>query len=282
MKKIALITPLKDEMENIAMFLNSLSEQSIQIFSLVILENDSTDGSKEYLDKISEVNNIVNFNVLNLQFSDKSYRVDVKYSTIIKKGFDYLSTKKYFTNLDYIGILDSDCFPEKDYYEKLINFMKLDEKIGIASGVIFTHEGERHKANINWVRGGCRVWTIDCFNECGFLVEPSPDVISVALAHLNGYSTKTCKDAITISREVGEKGDYSFYGKSAYYRGHTLIYLLAQFLFYSVYKRDTRRAIKYLKGYVSSFIKLKKRISHKKLRRYFNMYLINKIIKKYN
>ena len=280
--KLALVTPLKNERKNIERFLSALSKQSIEIFSVVILENDSDDGSKEYLKPILTVPNINNFTVINLEFEDKSYRVDAKYSSIVKKGFDYLEKQEYFNDLDFIGILDSDCFPEENYYEELTAFMNSDNKLGISSGLIYTDSGILHKTNINWVRGGCRLWKIDCFKSAGFLVEPSPDVISVALAHINGWTTRTCKKIKVISREVGEQGDYSFYGVSAYYRGHTIFYVILRSIYYSIYKFDMLRSLQFLKGYFASLIINKDKLSNKELRNYYNWYLLNKIIKKYH
>jgi glycosyltransferase involved in cell wall biosynthesis len=280
--KIALVTPLKNERENIERFLSVLSKQSIEIFSVIILENDSDDGSKEYLEPILTVPNIKHFTVINLEFEDKSYRVDAKYSSIVQKGFEYLEQQEYFNDLDFIGILDSDCFPEENYYEELTAFMNSDNKLGISSGLIFTDAGKLHKTNINWVRGGCRLWKIDCFKSAGFLVEPSPDVISVALAHIHGWTTRPCKRIKVISREVGENGDYSFYGASAHYRGHTIIYIIIRSLYYTLYKLDLVRAIQYLRGYLSSIMNNNKKLSNKKLRTYYNWYLFNKLIKKHH
>lgn len=280
--RIALVTPLKNERKNIERFLTALSKQSIEIFSVVILENDSDDGSKEYLDSISTASNIINFKVINLEFEDKSYRVDAKYSSIVKKGFEYLEKQKYFNELDFIGILDSDCFPDGNYYEELTAFMNSDNKLGISSGLIYTDQDLLHKTNINWVRGGCRLWKIDCYKSAGFLVEPSPDVISVALAHINGWTTKTCKTIKVISREVGENGDYSFYGASAYYRGHTIIYVILRVIYYSFYKLDMLRSLQYLRGYFSSLISNKDKLANKELRTYYNWYLFNKLIKRHH
>ena len=160
--------------------------------------------------------------------------------------------------------------------------MNSDNKLGISSGLIYTDSGILHKTNINWVRGGCRLWKIDCFKSAGFLVEPSPDVISVALAHINGWTTRTCKKIKVHSREVGEQGDYSFYGVSAYYRGHTIFYVILRSIYYSIYKFDMLRSLQFLKGYFASLIINKDKLSNKELRNYYNWYLLNKIIKKYH
>ena len=58
MYKIALVTPVKDEIKNLPKLFESMEKQSINIYSWVIIQNNSTDGSKEYLEKIKCVDNL--------------------------------------------------------------------------------------------------------------------------------------------------------------------------------------------------------------------------------
>ena len=80
---IALVTPLKDEIDNIEKFFSNISSQSIPIKCLIIVENDSSDGSKEYLNKLTSIKNVEHFKLININFEDTSYRVGKKYATII-------------------------------------------------------------------------------------------------------------------------------------------------------------------------------------------------------
>lgn len=279
---IALVTPLKDEINNIDTFLESIKNQSIPIKTLVIVENDSSDGSKEYLNKITKLNNIEQFKVININFKDTTYRVGKKYATIVNTGFQALKEEAFYNELDYIGILDCDVFPEKDYYKKLTSFLINNPKVGITSGLIFTQEGKQHIANQNWVRGGCRIWKKECFDEAGYQVAYTADTVSVALAHLKGWKTKTLKSAHVISREVDVRfSNSSEKGYHAYYRGHTLFYMLLKFIYITFIKGKIKTGLTLFTGYLKSMFIRRTRIEDKQLRKYFRYYMFNKLIKKY-
>lgn len=279
---IALVTPLKDEINNIDTFLESIKNQSIPIKTLVIVENDSSDGSKEYLNKITKLNNIEQFKVININFEDTTYRVGKKYATIVNTGFQALKEEAFYDELDYIGILDCDVFPERDYYKKLTSFLIKNPKVGITSGLIFTHEGEPHITNKGWVRGGCRIWKKECFDKAGYQIAYTADTVSVALAHLKGWKTETLKSAKVISREVNARiSNSTEKGYHAYYRGHTLFYILLKFLYFVLIKRKVKRGSLLFQGYVKSWISKRPRIENKDLRKYFRHYMFNKLIKKY-
>ena len=51
-EKIAIVTPLRNEEKNINKLFDAVSKQTTNIFSWVILENGSTDGSKKILKNI--------------------------------------------------------------------------------------------------------------------------------------------------------------------------------------------------------------------------------------
>ena len=279
---IALVTPLKDEINNIDKFLDSIKNQSIPIKSLIIVENDSTDGSKEYLDKITNFKNIDHFKVININFKDTTYRVGKKYATIINKGFQSLKEEPFYDKLDYIGILDCDVFPEKDYYNKLTNFLMSNPEIGITSGLIYTKGGKQHIANQNWVRGGCRIWKKKCFDEAGYQIAYTADTVSVALAHFKGWKTKTLKSASVTSREVDTRfTNSSEKGYHAYYRGHTFFYMLLKSLYVVLIKEKAKTGSTLLVGYIKSMFNRRPRIEGKQLRKYFRYYMFNKLIKKY-
>lgn len=279
---IALVTPLKNERNNIDKFIKSIENQSILIKCLIIVENDSTDGSREYLNNITSIKNVEHFYTININFEDTTYRVGKKYATIIDKGFQSLKEKPFYDTLDYMGILDCDVFPEQNYYHKLISFMKSDSKIGISSGLIYTQEGKLHIANQNWVRGGCRLWKKKCFDEAGYQVAYTADTVSVALAHLKGWKTETLKSAKVVSREVNVRiSNSKNKGYHAYFRGHTLLYVLPKAIYLIIFKAKLKMGYEYLSGYVSSMVNKKARIENKQVRKYFRYYMFNKLIQKY-
>lgn len=280
--KIALVTPLKDELENIQSFLDALQKQSMSIFFLVIVENDSTDGSKEFLANLNIIENVENFKVININFEDTTYRVGKKYATIINTGFEFLKNSDFFNDLDYIGILDCDVFPEKKYYYKLTNFLSENPKVGIASGLTYTANGKLDIADKNFVRGNSRLWKKACFDEAGYMIAYTADTVSVALAHLKGWKTKTMRSAKVVSREINIRiPNQKNKGYHAYYRGHTFLYIFLKSLYVMIFKRKLKRGAGFITGYVDGVINRKPRIENKEIRNYFRYYLINNLINKY-
>lgn len=279
---IALVTPLKDELNNIKKFFKAIETQSIPISCLVIVENDSTDGSKEYLSEITKVKNVDILKVININFEDKSYRVGKKYATIINTGFQYLKKQSFYETLDFIGILDCDVFPEKEYYFKLTHFFKINPNLGISSGLTYTEEGNLHIADPNFVRGNSRIWKKACFDDAGYIIAYTADTVSIALAHLKGWETKTLKSAKVVSREVNVRiANSRNKGYHAYYRGHTLSYVALKSIYLMIFKSRFKMGYEFFAGYLQAMINRKPRIENKQVRKYFRYYLFNKFINKY-
>tara|TARA_B100000809_G_C15112718_1_gene521226 strand:+ start:1495 stop:2355 length:861 start_codon:yes stop_codon:yes gene_type:complete len=279
---IALVTPLKDEIDNIEKFFNTIGNQTIPIKCLIIVENDSTDGSKEFLSKITSIKNVEHFKVININFEDASYRVGKKYATIINTGFEYIKTCPFYDALDYMGILDCDVFPEIDYYDKLTKFLKSNSKIGISSGLTYTEEGKLHIADPNFVRGNSRLWKTECLKEAGYLIAYTADTVSIALAHLKGWKTETLKSAKVVSREVNVRiANSTNKGYHAYYRGHTLFYVFLKAIYLILAKGKAKMGYEFLAGYMTSMSEKKPRIEDKQVRKYFRYYMFNKLIHKY-
>lgn len=277
MSNIALITPLKDEYDSIERLINSIQSQTLQIHTWIIVENDSTDGSKEKLDEVKKINNVLFFKVINLSFKNKAYQLGFKYSTIVNYGFKCLvENNAKYAELDYIGILDSDCFPEKQYFEKLISFMSADESIGISSGRLVFEDGALHKVNQNHVRGSGRLWNKKCFDDAGYIIGMSADSLSTAKAILKGWKVSVCNNAFITSRIAGARKGFSYYGKSAYYRGNTLFYALAKTLKY-LFKLRFKYALSFFWGYFSFYVRKVNRVDDKQVLNYFK----NKKILKY-
>src|SRR5690606_36090913 len=200
---------------------------------------------------------------------------------IISKGLSYIKSHPLYKEIDYIGILDSDCFPEEVYYLKLVDYLKNFPKTGITSGIIYTDEGKTHKVSQDWVRGGGRLWVKQCLEDTGFPIAPSPDAITVALAQMKGWKPKNLKTAIVYSREVNERmPNFLNYGKRVYYRGSTPFFAFLKTLHYFS-KLNFKIGKDFFLGYFSDYIRQNPKIENFEIRKYYSNYLLNKIIRKY-
>ena len=278
---IALITPVKDELENLPKYIASIESQSVPISCLVIVENDSTDGTSEYLEELKSLRNVTVLKVIHMSFEDKSYRVGKNYAALINRGLEWLRDQEFYASLDYIGILDCDVFPEREYYEKLTGFLNRNPEVGISSGQTYTPEGELHIADSNFVRGHSRIWRKKCLDETGYPLVYTADTVSVAMAHLKGWKTQTHKSARVVSREINVKlGSARSKGYHAYYRGHTLFYMVLKLLYFTL-KGNPLMGFERLSGYVQGMAQRKPRIENRAVRKYFRNYLFNKLTHKY-
>jgi glycosyltransferase involved in cell wall biosynthesis len=276
MKNIAIVTPVKNEIENLPRLIKSIENQSIPLFLWVIIENDSDDGSREHLLKMIKPENVNHFKVLNLQFANKDYKLGIKYATIIKHGFDYLESNENIHQLDFIGILDADCHPEPDYYEKLLAHFQANTLLGLASGMIKYEDNTIEKRSSNHARGGCRLWRKSCFLDSPYETGMSADSISGAKAVINGWQVRTFSDAFVYSRKEGSRNISTYGGQSAYYR-HIPFYYVVLLSIFHLFNGRLKRSAGFIIGYLKSYFSKAERLKDPLLKKYFQMTLFRKL-----
>ena len=281
-RRVALVTPLRDELENLPKLIKSIESQTVPIYLWVIVQNGSTDGSVEFLKSLDSVTNVENFVVLHYDDLGNEYALGSKYSTVVSRGFKYIKRsleESRIRRLQYIGICDADCFPPVNYYEELTNFM-LDNSISISSGIGLFMNGKKDGEAKDWVRGNCRLWSYDCFIESGYLKGPSADALSLAKARIKGFVCRPKADLFYSCREMGKKAKYEYYGYANYYRGITFIYCLLKVVNYFRIGQ-LNNGLLFLKGYTYSYINNKDKIDDKEIIEYFTGMLNRKIHIKY-
>lgn len=277
MKNIHIVTPLRDEVENIPRLLEALSSSTKNLQTWVIVENNSNDGSKELLSTLEKPGNVENLIILHKDNISSDYALGAKYSAVVNEGFKYIESNHVLDDDDCIGIVDADSFPEPTYFEKLVEAFQGDERLGITSGVsIVLDKNKQSIHSSSWVLGSCRLWRYKCFNEAGYMVAPSADTVSVALAALKGWSAYPTKSAIFYSREVGKRVSYAYYGRSSYFRGNTPFYALARAakLLLNLQVKD---AMNFSAGYFSSFFRDDPQIDNQEVYAYFRMTVPRKL-----
>lgn len=273
--KIAIITPLRDEISNIDKLFKAIESQSTNIETWIIVENGSTDGSIEKLNKIIQPKNVKELIILNKIFQNNEYALGSKYSQVVDFGFKEVKNSSSYENLTHIGILDADCFPEPGYYQKLTEFLDKNSSTGITSGIIYDDHGKVDSASTDWVRGGCRLWKFECFKKSGYIIGPSADALSSAKAFVNGWKSNVCTAARVTSREVGARTNYQYYGKATYYRGVSPIYATLRGLY--LLKSSFKNSRQYLQGYYSDLFARAPRVEDEEILNYYNNYGIKKL-----
>jgi biofilm PGA synthesis N-glycosyltransferase PgaC len=268
MGKLFLVTPLRDEALNIPLIDAALRSQTAPVDAWVIVENGSTDGSKERLRELRPSGAIRSIVVLNFEHPVKQYALGTKYASVVAHGMSYVREALGIEDDDYVGILDADTFPHPDYYALLLAEMHADPTLGITSGLMVDKAGRPTIVRKSFVKGSCRIWRGACLKQAGYIVAPSADVLSAAKASISGWTVRVTPGAVTQARQQGDRVDSAYYGHSAYYRGETLLHCLLRMLAL-VLRMHPGRAYRFGSGYLSDYLRGTPRIADTAIREYF-------------
>jgi glycosyltransferase involved in cell wall biosynthesis len=265
-----LVTPVKNEAENLARLFKSIESQKIVPRVWLIVENGSDDGSFEMISDLKSRSPLCD-RILCVQFTlpGDSYGLGWKYSTVIEHGFESLKGLDSWNFLDYLGIVDADCFPDENYFSDLIGFFHQHKDLGITSGYGFFLDGKYDGENSTWVRGNCRLWRRECFNQAGYIKGPSADSLSLAKAVSKGWKAFPNPSAKYSCREMGKKVDYGYYGYSAYYRGIPFSRIVLKSIRLATHLRFGP-SLKYLSAYLKSYFSKLDRVNDPDILNYFS------------
>ena len=260
------LTPLRDEVRNIPRLVEALRAQTRPIDHWIVLENGSTDGSKEMLAAIEPGGAIRSITVRNLETPHSSYALGSKYSSIVNAGIEYVRGNYPLCEDDMIALLDADTFLDPSYYETLEAAFTNDPKTGMACGRMIRPGTARNLTR--WTGGGYFVWRYACLAEAGYLVGPSADVVSAAKAHLHGWNLRVVLETYAETRGEGNRVDFRYYGRSAYYRGESLPHCFAR-VGNLIVRGRLGHALAHASGYLGDRLRGAPRIEDEEIRRYF-------------
>ena len=206
--KFLLIIPTHNEEKNILFTLKSLQQQTFQDFFCVIVNDGSTDKTKEIVENfISHQLSTVNYQLQNLDFSQ--HEPGAKVVRTFNKGLESVDLKDF----DVICKFDADIIFPSDYLMKLNAIYETNPKAGMVSGLVkikksifenklaFDFKDEKHQwkfenlSSKNHVRGPIKSYRKECFLEMnGLRPVLGWDNIDVMLAKRNGWEILTLKD----------------------------------------------------------------------------------------
>ncbi|MBR9774821.1 MAG: glycosyltransferase family 2 protein [Cytophagales bacterium] len=257
--KLAIVTPAKNEAKNIPKLVGSMAEQTKRPDLWIFINDGSTDNTvevfEEEIKKHGAAFKNTRIQLVNYEDVDQSYALGPKYSRIIKFGLNkILSLEKDF-KYEYVGILDSDVFPENVYYEVLLKKFENNPKLGIASASKqqedYGNEIITSYVNKSFAPSGFRVWRRACLDQTDYSISISQDSVSAARAIMLGWKVKSFPELEVSLRQRGAKFGFEYYGKSAYMRHVPYLYVLAGAArMYLLGKKDDAR--QYINGYKES------------------------------
>lgn len=182
-----LVTPARDEAATIPRTIASVTRQTIPPLEWVIVDDGSTDGTKELVRDAAARHPWI-------RPMDMPPRGSRSFAAVVENtlvGIAHLRS----TDHDWIGLLDADVEFGSDYFEQLIACFEAEPRLGLAGGLVVDPGMPRDRLprNLMDVPGAVQFFRRACFERIGGLraiPEGGWDGVTCAMARMHGFETR--------------------------------------------------------------------------------------------
>ena len=218
--RYVVITPARNEAENIERTIKSMVAQSWKPERWVIVSDGSTDKTNEIVEGYARAHSWIEL----VRLEDRRDRNFAGKVGAFNAGYNSVKDIIY----DVVGNMDADISFDAEYFAFLMERFSENARLGVG-GTPFREEGEGYDfrfASTDHVSGACQMFRRECFEAIGGYVPVRGggiDVIAVLTARMKGWQTRTFIEksyehhrkmgsakhgAVTIRFKDGEKDYY--------------------------------------------------------------------------
>ena len=282
-----LITPAKDEEDNLPKLIQSIINQNVKPIAWFIVDDGSDDETYQIISKATSGYSWIH----SLKLETRgAYDIEEHYAFVCCRGFEYAFKYAERNNIqfEYAALSDADMIYPEDYFHQLLLFLRNNSEYGIVSGNISIkdeRQGIYEESKVlpggDYPLGTGRLWKKETFEETnGYIVIKSPDAVSNIMALLNGWKIKRLAEVKCYqTRDTGGKinlGDgYFNRGKRAYYLNIKLLSIfnnIVDIMLISRQKNSMTKSLAFFCGYFQSFIRREDQIENDEVKRYIGSY----------
>jgi glycosyltransferase involved in cell wall biosynthesis len=270
-----IITPAKDEENNLPHLIKSIINQTVKPLLWVIVDDGSIDTTPMI---IKEAENKHSF-IKSIRLGAHPRDIGAHYAYVCKSGFDFAinfcEDKKITYN--YISLIDADMKLEKQFFEKIYSAFERNSNLGIVSGGVYLEKNGKlvaENTRLDLPRGGCRIWKYKCFKETGgYQISVCPDSVSNVKSIIRNWKLLQLKNAIAIQARPTSGGDnlwagFVNNGTYAYCLNKNPILVLMNFAHFLL-KKPYYIGVAYLYGYLLALLKKIPKIADEEVKEYY-------------
>jgi len=280
MKKFAIVTPVKDEINYFPKTVKSILSQEVKPQKWIIIDDGSSDGTTEVIKKAEKENDWI----------EGIYREPNKNRNpggefVLGIGLEKLNIEDY----DFIVRMDGDLDFGNNYFKVLFEKFDGNPKLGIASGVCFiTRDGKQieEKHPRFHTRGPLKTYRTQCYKDINGLLNclgwDSIDELKANMLNWNSQSFPELRiHHLKKTQSSGGifRGSFNK-GVASYNFGSHPLYVMVQALYILLFLRYKSNSIGLLWGFFSSMIKQKPRPIDKELIKYIRKQQMNRLLGK--
>lgn len=257
--RYSIITPVRDEVKYIKETISSVVKQTILPCQWIIVDDGSTDGTREILGNESKDVSWIKI----IHRNNRGFRaagggvVQAFYA-----GYSALSDQDW----DFIVKLDGDLSFAPDYFEQCFKIFESDAVLGIGGGAIYQLENDVLKIDSFGdppfhVRGATKIYRRACWERIHPLIEaPGWDTIDEVKANMLGWTTKTFDLLKVIQHKPtgGADGNWRNWfknGRANYITGYHPLFMLAKCAKRAIRKPIFLESMALLAGFCSGYLK---------------------------
>lgn len=255
MLSYAVVTPARNEAENLQRLARSLAAQTAEPSAWIIVDDDSTDDTPTVASELTREHPWI-------RVVRSPGALGGPLAAGRRAGRDVVAFTAGLAELaqrpDVVVKVDADVSMGRDYFVRLLTEFERDPSLGIASGACYEKEAggwrERHVARSH-VRGASRAYRWRCLEDVSPLeVRLGWDGIDELKARAHGWRAKSFRQLpFHHHRKVGARDGawrtWADQGATAHYIGYSFPYLVAKML-YSAARQPAALAL--LWGYVAA------------------------------
>jgi glycosyltransferase involved in cell wall biosynthesis len=263
----AVVTPARDEAENLERLADCMLAQTAPPTRWVIVDDGSTDGTGGIAQALAECHPWI-------RVAPLPTTAGVMRGAPVVRAFE-AGVESLGLEPDVVVKLDADVSFEADYFERLLRAFVADASLGIASGSAYEFQNgswrQLHGTRTS-VWGASRAYRWACLREVGPLEQRMGwDGIDEFKANVSGWATRTLLDLpFRHHRREGERDGASWrpwaaQGGVAHFMGYRFSYLVVRAVFRA---RRNPAALAMLWGYAGAALRGEPRCPDAAVRNY--------------
>lgn len=196
MKRVLLISPVRDEAQHVDAVVAGVESQTRPPDLWIVVDDGSSDGTRERLE--AHAARLPYLRVVSTPAGYTSDDGDRLAAAAPDRAWNFGLRQVEPSEFTHLGKIDGDVVLPPEYLATMLDRFAADPQLGMVSGGVFERRGgEWHllPTPLDFVSGACRLYSRPCFEAIGGMPERlGADAITITYAKLRGFQTASFVD----------------------------------------------------------------------------------------